>query len=143
MMLYYNQEKVRGCFTLEKSPNCCDILLLQILIDQMKTVFLFNQIWKIRNSRLFHLSEDHQSWVNLHNSGILWHTPYNYEQALIIQPNQCRELSIISIVSFIHSVHKELPQVFIDPIGFIVEIISRDIILRHCCGLGFCIKWLA
>ena len=69
--------------------------------------------------------------------------PYTSEQALIIQLYLRRELSIISILSFIHSVQDDLPQVFIEPIGFTVEIIPKDIILRHSCGLGFCVKCLA
>ena len=72
-----------------------------------------------------------------------WHATYTSEQALIIRMYLCCELSIISILSFIHSVQHDLPQVFIEPIRFTVESISKDIISRHCCGLGFCVKFLA
>ena len=105
--------------------------------------FCFGQFWKNQISRLFHLSEDHQCWVNLWNLGMCLHAPYTSEQALIIRLYLRRELSIISILSFIHNVQDDLPQVFIEPIGFTVEIISKDIISRHSCGLGFCVKCLA
>ena len=36
-----------------------------------------------------------------------------------------RELSMIYIISSIYSVHEDLPQVFIEPIGFTVEIILK------------------
>ena len=105
--------------------------------------FSFQSIWKIRNSRLFHLSEDHQCWVNLWNIGVWRHTTYTSEQALIIRLYLRRVFSIISFFSFIRSVQDDLPQIFIEPIGFTVENILKDIILRHCCGLGLCIKCLA
>ena len=104
--------------------------------------FYFYPIWNIQNLRLFHLSEDYQCWVNLWNLGMWRHAPYNSEQELIIRLYLRRELSIISIISFIHSVQGDLSQVFIEPIGFTLESIPKDITLRHCCGLGFCVKCL-
>ena len=52
------------------------------------------------------------------------------------------EVSIISILYFIHSVQDDLPQVFIEAIGFTVDSILKNIISRHCCGLGFYVKCL-
>ena len=103
----------------------------------------FWSIWKIRNSWLFHLSEDHQCWVNLWNIGMWQRALYTSEQTLIFWLYLCCELSIISLLYFIHSLQDDLPQVFIELIGFTVESISKDLILRHSCGLGFCVKCLA
>ena len=105
--------------------------------------FSFWSIRKILYSRLFLLSEDHQFWVNLWNFERWRHSPYTSEQALIIRLYIRQELSIISILFFIHSLQDDLPQVFIEHIGFTVESISKDITLRHSCGLVFCVKCLA
>ena len=113
------------------------------MFDQLETVFLFGRFWKIRNSRIFHLLDNHQCWVNLLNLGKWRHALCTSEQALIIRMYLCCELSIISILYFIHSVQDHLPHVFIEPIGFTVKSISKDIISRHYCGIGFCVKCLA
>ena len=105
--------------------------------------FSFWSILKKSKFAIFCLSEDHQFWVNLRNIGIWRHDTYTSEQALIIRLYLRCELSTICNISFIHSVQDNLPQFFIEPIGFTVEIISEDIILRHCCVLGFCVKCLA
>ena len=81
----------------------------------------------------FHLLEDHQCWVNLWNIGMWKHATYTYEQALIIRLYLSFKLSIIFILSFIHIVQYNLPQVLIESIRFIV----------HSCGLGSCVKCLA
>ena len=47
---------------------------------------------------------------------------------------------IILIIYFIQVLHDDLPQVFIETIGFTVEIISKDIILRDSCGMFFVCK---
>ena len=53
------------------------------------------------------------------------------------------ELPIISILNIIDSVQDNLAHVYIEPIGFTLESISKDTILRHYCGLGFCVKCIA
>ena len=60
---------------------------------------------------------------------IMSHSPYTSNQVLTNQLNIHHELSNILIPSFIQSVHDNLPQVFIEPIGFTVESIPKDIIL--------------
>ena len=52
------------------------------------------------------------------------------------------EWSIISTLSFLHIVHDDLPRVFIEPIGF-TTFFPKYIILRYCCGRGFCVNLLA
>ena len=107
----------------------------------MKPVFL--KFGTFLKTRLFHLSEDHPLWVNLWNIGIWWHALWTFKQALVNWMKLRHELSIISIIYFIYSVQDNQPQVFIEPIWFTVESISKDIILQNCCGLGFCVKHLA
>ena len=50
--------------------------------------------------------------------------------------------SIISTLSFIQIVQDNLTQVFIKPIGFTLLFITKDIIMKHCCGLVFFYKTL-
>ena len=64
---------------------------------------------------------------------MLRHAPCNSDQALIIWLYLRRELSIIYVLSFIHSVQDNLPQVFIEPVGFTAEIILKEIISRQSC----------
>ena len=40
-------------------------------------------------------------------------------------------------IYFIHNVHEDSLQLFIDPIGFTVERISNFVISRNCSGVGF------
>ena len=46
---------------------------------------------------------------------------------------------------FMHRVNENLPQAFIESIGFNVEIIPKSMIARHWCGLGLLVtcwaKW--
>ena len=102
--------------------------------------FLLIKFGKFDIHDIFQLSEDSQCWLNLRNIGIWRHAQYTSDQLLIIWLYLCCKLSIISILYIIHSVRDNLPQVYIEPIGFTVESISKDIILRHCCGLDFCVK---
>ena len=51
-----------------------------------------------------------------------------------------REWRTISNISFVHKVHEDLLQVFIDPIGLTLDKIPNFIISRHCCWVGFCSK---
>ena len=52
-------------------------------------------------------------------------------------------MSIIYILYFIHSLQDDLPKIFIEPIRFTEESISKHITFQHCCELGFCVKYLA
>ena len=136
-------EKLRVYFTLKIPSQGLWYSPSPIFFQSARNSFLFNWIRKIRKSRIFRLSEDHQFWVNLWNLGKCRHAPYTYEQSLVIQIYLRCELSIISILYFVHIVQDDSPQVLIEPIGFTVESISKDVISRHCCGLGFCVKCLA
>ena len=71
----------------------------------------------------------------------MWqHALYTSKKVLSIWLYLRRKFLVISILSFIHSVQDNLYQVFIEPIGFIVESILKDVILWRCCGLVFCVK---
>ena len=70
--------------------------------------FYFYLIWKIRNSPLFHLSENHQCWVNLWNIGMQRNVLYTSEQALIIWLYLRHELSIVSILFFSYIVYNTI-----------------------------------
>ena len=100
-------------------------------------------IWNILKPRLFHISENHQYWVNLYIIGIWCHAPYTSMKLLINRLDLHFELSIILIIYFIQILQDYLPQVFIELIMFTVEILLKDIILWHYCGLGFCVNVLA
>ena len=79
----------------------------------------------------------HQCRVNLWNLGLWRHAPYISEQVFISYPYlRCEELTI-SNLSFVHNVHEDLIQVFIDLIGFTLDEISNFVISRHCCGVSF------
>ena len=101
----------RLLYTKNTLPRVVIFSFFKICSISWKTVFHFGQFRKNRNSRLSHLSEDHQCWVILWNLGICRHAWYTSEQALIIRLYLRRELSIISILSFIHNVQDDLPQV--------------------------------
>ena len=63
--------------------------------------------------------------------------PVHSEQALINWIYLCHEQLIITVLYFMQTVQDGLPQVFIKPIGFTIETLSKDIIYRHFCGLSF------
>ena len=114
------------------------------LINCKKNSILVRTLFcKIQKTLLFHLYKDHRFQVNLWNIGIWRHALYTSKQVLIYRLNLRHELSIIWIISLIQTVQDDLPQVSIKPIGFTVEIILKDIILLHCCGLVFCVKCLS
>ena len=71
-----------------KSP---DILLFKTCAQSAGNRLSYNQIWKSLNLRLFHLSEDHQWWVNLWNLGMWKHALYTSEQVLIVCIYLCCE----------------------------------------------------
>ena len=96
--------------------------------------------WKIWKTWPFHLYEDHQFRVNIQNTGIWQHSTYTSKQALINWIYLCHERSIISILYFMQSVQDNLTHVFTKPIGFTKESILKEVISRHCCGLGFWVK---
>ena len=83
---------------------------IPIFLNQMETVFLFDQIWKIQNSRIFYPSEDHQFWINLWNPGIWLHSWYSSDQDLINRLNHHCKFSIVYILCFIHSAHENFPS---------------------------------
>ena len=81
--------------------------------------------------------EDNQCRLNLWNLGLRRYALYTSEQPLINFPYiRCDRITIYNL-SFMHNVHDNFLQVFINPIGINVEIISDLIISRHCCGVGF------
>ena len=136
-----SEKSKRFFYTKNNLPRVLIFSSSNFFLHNLGTVFIFGWIWKTQNSQLSHLLEDHKWWVNLWNIGIWWHALYTSEKALINWLYLCRELSIIYLLYFIHSVHNNLSQVFIKPIGFTVESILKDIISQHCCGLVFCVNF--
>ena len=98
-------------------------------------------------SYLLPLYKDHQCRVNLCNLGTWRHASYASDQASINRLYLRRESSIILIPYFMQIIQDRSPEVFIEQAGFTVESISKDIIVRHCCALGFLpkcwAKWAA
>ena len=83
--------------------------------------------------------EDHQCWVNLWNLVLWWHDLYISEQYWINFPYLGCEWMLIYNLSFIHSIHDGLLQVFIILIWVIVERFLNLMLSEHSCGVGF---WL-
>ena len=81
--------------------------------------------------------EDYEFRANLRNLRLWQHASYISEQALIIFPYLRHERLTIYYTDFMHKVHEDLLQLFINLIGFTLDKILNFIILRHCCWVFF------
>ena len=108
--------------------------------SRLLDIHSWNLILEYLKTQNFRPHKDHQCGVNLWNIGIWHNDSYNSAWELINQIYVDFEQLIVSIIYSVQVVQDNLTQISIHPKGWTIEIILKDIIIQHFCGLHFLLK---